>query len=68
VCHGSTGTVQLQATCYGQMLNGQRTGPQADMVAGIALAAFDDRQLPAKSGTLNAKEQKARKSGPIRTV
>jgi hypothetical protein len=28
VCHGSTGAAQPQATCYGQMLNGQCTGPQ----------------------------------------
>ena len=28
VCHGSTGGAQPQATCYGQMLNGQCTGPQ----------------------------------------
>nr|WP_180202429.1 hypothetical protein [Pseudomonas sp. SbOxS1]NYU01860.1 hypothetical protein [Pseudomonas sp. SbOxS1] len=28
VCHGSTGAAQPKATCYGQMLNGQCTGPQ----------------------------------------
>lgn len=28
VCHGSTGAAQPQATCYGQLLNGQCTGPQ----------------------------------------
>jgi hypothetical protein len=28
MCHGSTGAAQPQATCYGQMLNGQCTGPQ----------------------------------------
>ncbi|WP_223523970.1 hypothetical protein [Pseudomonas sp. A-B-26] len=28
VCHGSTGAAQPMATCYGQMLNGQCTGPQ----------------------------------------
>ena len=28
VCHGSIGAAQPQATCYGQMLNGQCTGPQ----------------------------------------
>ncbi|MDH4565943.1 hypothetical protein E8E95_04565 [Pseudomonas sp. BN414] len=28
VCHGSTGAAQPQSTCYGQMLNGQCTGPQ----------------------------------------
>jgi len=28
VCHGSIGAAQSQATCYGQMLNGQCTGPQ----------------------------------------
>jgi hypothetical protein len=28
VCHGSTSAEQPQATCYGQMLNGQCTGPQ----------------------------------------
>jgi hypothetical protein len=27
VCHGSTGAAQPRATCYGQMLNGQCTGP-----------------------------------------
>ena len=28
VCHGSTGAAQPLATCYGQMLNSQCTGPQ----------------------------------------
>lgn len=28
VCHGSTGAAQPQAICYGQMLNGQCTGPR----------------------------------------
>jgi hypothetical protein len=28
VCHGSTGAAQPLATCYGQILNGQCTGPQ----------------------------------------
>lgn len=28
VCHGSTGAAQPQAVCYGQVLNGQCTGPQ----------------------------------------
>ena len=28
VCHGSIGAAQPQATCYGQMLNGQCTGLQ----------------------------------------
>lgn len=27
VCNGSTGATQPRATCYGQMLNGQCTGP-----------------------------------------
>lgn len=27
VCNGSTGAAQPRATCYGQMLNGQCTGP-----------------------------------------
>lgn len=27
VCHGSTGAAQPQATCHGQMLYGQCTGP-----------------------------------------
>jgi hypothetical protein len=33
VCHGSTGAAQPQATCYGQMLNGQCTGHSSDLIA-----------------------------------